>query len=52
MLERLDQLFRVPAPHTLEQALADRAVLDAWLAQVVELAMAPGALPWNVPARE
>ena len=52
VLERLDQLFRVPAPHTLEQALADRAVLDAWLAQVVDFAMARGALPWNVPARE
>jgi hypothetical protein len=32
-------------------ALADRAVLDAWLAQVVQLAMVRGALRWNRPAR-
>lgn len=51
VLERLDQIFPVPAPHTLDEALADRAVLDAWLQQVVDLAMARGALPWNRPAR-
>ncbi len=51
VLERLDEIFGISAPHTLEEALAEPAVLDAWIAQAIELAMARGALPWNVPAK-
>jgi hypothetical protein len=52
ILARLDRLFPVPAPHTLDEALAERAVLDAWLAQIVDLTMTRGALPWNRPTRK
>ena len=51
VLERLDQVFRIPAPHTLDEALSDRAVFEAWFQQVVDRATALVALPWNRPAR-
>jgi ferric-dicitrate binding protein FerR (iron transport regulator) len=51
VLERLDQIFRIPAPHTLAEALADPAVLDAWMDQIVDMAMMRGALRWDRPSK-
>jgi hypothetical protein len=45
VLARLEQFFPAPAPHTIDEALADPAILDAWIAQVVDFAMLRGALP-------
>lgn len=51
VLERLDQIFPIPAPRTLDEALVEPAVLDAWIAQVIDLAMMRGTMPWNRPSK-